>query len=127
MISKVCLKKEFGDFKSIEDRYNEYKNYRLNNQPHLVYTLGSTFKNGSNYKAYELIRGSKADKLMVNGAKISEKHANFIINFNNCCAKDILELIENIIKKVYNINIIKLESEIEIFQSGGLQNEYKKS
>ena len=45
---------------------------------------------------------------------ISEKHANFIINYNNATSEDIIKLI-NLIKetifKKYNINLI-LEQEI---------------
>lgn len=48
------------------------------------------------------------------GAKISEKHANFIINYDNATSEDIIKLIELIkdkIKKNYNIDLV-LEQEI---------------
>ena len=51
---------------------------------------------------------------MKNAAEVSVKHANFIINKNNCEGKDIIKLIEIIKEKVYekyHINLI-LEQEI---------------
>ncbi|MFN3301483.1 MAG: UDP-N-acetylmuramate dehydrogenase [Patescibacteria group bacterium] len=50
----------------------------------------------------------------IGGAKISEKHANFIINYKEAKAKDVLKLINLIKKKVFNKFGIKLEEEIRI-------------
>ena len=50
----------------------------------------------------------------IGGAKVSEKHANFIINFENANSKDIIELINYVkekIKEKYEIDLI-LEQEI---------------
>lgn len=50
----------------------------------------------------------------IGGAKISEKHANFIINFNHAKAEDVLNLIaltKETVKKNFNFD---LEEEIEI-------------
>lgn len=49
------------------------------------------------------------------GAKISEKHANFIVNTGKATAKDVLSLINLIKKKVRNHYKINLEEEIECF------------
>jgi len=50
----------------------------------------------------------------IGGAKISEIHANFIINFKNAKAKDVLELIKLVKKTVKNKFKITLEEEIQI-------------
>jgi UDP-N-acetylmuramate dehydrogenase len=51
----------------------------------------------------------------INDAKISEKHANFIININKARARDVLQLI-SLIKISVNKNFkINLEEEIQIF------------
>ena len=47
--------------------------------------------------------------LMKGGAKVSEKHANFIVNFNNAQAKDVKELIEfirQVVKEKYNVDLV---------------------
>ena len=40
--------------------------------------------------------------ITIGGAQVSEKHANFIINYNNATGHDIIELIELIKKEVKN-------------------------
>jgi UDP-N-acetylmuramate dehydrogenase len=47
-------------------------------------------------------------------AKISEKHANFIVNLGKAKANDVLKLIDLIKKEVENKFKIRLEEEIEI-------------
>ncbi len=51
------------------------------------------------------------------GAKISEKHANFIVNTGTATAKDVVGLINLIKKKVKTQYKIKLEEEIQYFGS----------
>lgn len=48
----------------------------------------------------------------VGGARISDVHANFIINTGNATAKDILTLIELIKQKVWLKKGITLEEEV---------------
>ena len=87
-----------------ENNYNanintDIKNKRLKSQPINQLTGGSTFKNPSGYKAWELIEKAGCRGLSVGGAKISEMHTNFIINFNNATAKDIETLGNDFNKK----------------------------
>lgn len=51
----------------------------------------------------------------INDAKISEKHANFIINTGEATARDVLSLIDIIEKEIKKQFKIKLEKEIHIF------------
>lgn len=94
----------------IEDR----KQRRFMTQPLEYPSAGSVFRNPEGNYAGKLIEdiGYKGKRL--GGAKVSEKHANFIINENNATGKDIVKLIEEIKTKVneqYNIDLI-LEQEI---------------
>ncbi|MFA7653472.1 MAG: UDP-N-acetylmuramate dehydrogenase [Candidatus Magasanikbacteria bacterium] len=50
----------------------------------------------------------------VGGAKISDEHANFIVNFNGATQSDVLTLVEKVIKEVYNKYGVELDSEVEI-------------
>ena len=64
--------------------------------------------------AGELIEKCNLKGYNINGAEISEKHANFIINKDNCKGSDIINLINLIkdkVKEKYNIDLI-LEQEI---------------
>lgn len=90
----------------------QQKEYRQQHQPYNQKTAGSTFKNPEGLKAWELIKKTGSDKLVVGGAKVSEKHCNFLINTGSATAKDIETLGEMIIQRVYQQTSIKLEWEI---------------
>lgn len=77
-------------------------------------SLGSVFKNTSEYSAGWLIEQVGLKGKTCGGAKISEKHANFIINEHDATQKDVLHLIDEAKEKVYSAFGIWLETEIEI-------------
>ncbi|MBT4109743.1 MAG: UDP-N-acetylmuramate dehydrogenase [Pelagibacterales bacterium] len=92
--------------------YTNIKEKRLKSQPINQLTGGSTFKNPPGYKAWKLIEKAGCRGLSIGGAKISDMHTNFIINYNNATAKDI-ETLGNIVRdKVYRNSGIKLDWEI---------------
>ncbi len=91
----------------------EQKNYRIKSQPHNERTAGSTFKNPEGLRAWELIKKSGCADLQVGGAKVSEKHCNFLINTGNATAADIETLGETIVKKVKEQTSITLEWEVK--------------
>jgi len=130
---KLILKK--GSQITIKKLINKYLDYRNTTQPK-GYSAGSTFKNltldyvksvnpdlAFQAEKNNIIRDNKIaaswiiDKLglknkQIGGAKISEKHAGFILNINQAKAKDVINLINFIkqeAKTKYNIN---LEEEI---------------
>ena len=78
--------------------------------------LGSIFKNPHNMYIGQIIEQLGIKGLILNGAKISEKHSNVIINFDNARGQDILKLMEIIECLVYMKYKIRLEREIIIFK-----------
>ena len=91
----------------------EQRQYRIANQPYNEKTAGSTFKNPEGLKAWELIKKSGCCGLSVNGAKVSEKHCNFLINTGKATANDIETLGEEIINRVKEKTSIVLEWEVK--------------
>ena len=87
---------------------------RIASQPLEFPNAGSVFRNPENDFAGRLIEECGLKGTGINGAYISEKHANFIVNKEGAKGKDIRELIEKIkkeIKEKYNIEL-KVEQEI---------------
>lgn len=87
---------------------------RVASQPLEYPNAGSVFRNPENDFAGRLIEECGLKGANINGAYVSEKHANFIINKGNASGKDIKDLIERIKKEVkekYNIDL-KVEQEI---------------
>ena len=90
----------------------DLKQQRIKTQPVNKLTGGSTFKNPIGHKAWKLIEEAGCRGLSIGGAKISEMHANFIINYNNATASDIESLGDTVKQRVFDNSGIKLEWEI---------------
>lgn len=84
---------------------------RKNTQPLEYKNAGSVFKNPPEYSAGYLIEHVGLKDFAVGGAKVSEKHANFIINFHNATSRDIIKLIGIIQDKVFEKFYIELKLE----------------
>ena len=87
-------------------------NYRIKNQPQ-IHSLGSTFKNLSNIKIYQLI-----DKYVnfteYNGYSICQTHKNFIELRKDLDILNLVKLIERIQGVLYNNIGLFIETEIKI-------------
>lgn len=98
----------------IRKNVKEIKEHRIKTQPVNSRTGGSTFKNPSpDIKAWELIKQAGCHNMQYGGAKISEKHSNFIINTGNATTTDIITLGNQIIKAVKQKTGILLKWEIK--------------
>ena len=100
-----------GDIEFMKNQITERRIKRLASQPLDMPSAGSVFRNPEGMYAGELIEKSNLKGYSIGGAKVSEKHANFIINNGNATGKDIVELINKIQKEVknnYNVDL-KLE------------------
>ncbi len=93
-------------------------------QPIRERTGGSTFRNPVGFsstgkpgdsdelKAWKLIDDAGCRGLTVGGAKVSEKHCNFLINFNNATADDLETLGETVRDRVKSHSGVDLHWEI---------------
>ena len=86
---------------------------RNSSQPVIEKTGGSTFANPEGLKAWELIEKSGMRGKRVGGARMSEMHCNFMINYNNATASDMENLGELVRKAVKEDSGIELEWEIK--------------
>ena len=108
----INLKK--GNIDEIKKTIEERTLKRIETQPLEYPSCGSVFRNPDGMATGKLIDDLGLKGYQIGGAKISEKHANFIINYNNATSEDIIKLIDLIkdkIKKNYNIDLV-LEQEI---------------
>ncbi|MBO5739343.1 UDP-N-acetylmuramate dehydrogenase [bacterium] len=97
----------------IEARINKNLSFRKDKQPNLVIpNAGSVFKNPENNSAGRLLDSIGAKNFEINGAKVWEKHANFVVNNNNATSEDVLELMVKMFTAVKNNYKIELAPEI---------------
>lgn len=96
--------------KELMDRNLEF---RKNIQPSLATpNAGSVFKNPENDSAGRLLDKAGVKRFEINGVKVWEKHANFIVNTGDGTSEDILELIYKMYKQVKDTYTIELEPEV---------------
>lgn len=113
IITSLTLKVEPKDPAETLKLLNEHKNYRMKAQPHNEKTAGSTFKNPEGLRAWELIKKAGCADLKIGGAKVSEKHCNFLINTGSATANDLETLGETIVQRVKDETSITLEWEVK--------------
>ena len=83
-------------------------------QPLALASAGWVWKNPPNDLATRLIEKAGLKGKRINGAEISSKHANFIVNRGGAMAADILALMELTRERVHAHHGIMLEPEIRI-------------
>ena len=77
-------------------------------------SFGSCFKNPPNDAAGRLIEAAGLKGYRVGGAKFSEQHANFIINFGGASFEDVIALINLAQSRVFEEFGIELETEVVV-------------
>ncbi|MEX2524685.1 MAG: UDP-N-acetylmuramate dehydrogenase [Gammaproteobacteria bacterium] len=96
------------------DRLRELLARRSETQPMGEFSCGSVFRNPPGDYAARLIEACGLKGKQIGGARVSDKHANFIINTGNATAADIEELIESVAEEVEKKQGIRLECEVRI-------------
>ena len=105
-----------GNREEIMEVIQDRKSRRLATQPLEYPTAGSVFRNPEGHYAGKLIEDIGYKGKRIGGAMVSEKHANFIINYDHATASDIKSLIRDIQKKVKKETGIELKLEQEIVE-----------
>lgn len=100
-----------GDFTQLTETRNTILHKRIEKQPLDFPSAGSVFKRPANDYASRLIDDTGLRGLSVGGAKVSEKHAGFIINFNHATPEDVRELMRQVRQKVKEKHGVELELE----------------
>ena len=77
-------------------------------------SFGSCFKNPPNDAAGRLIEAAGLKGHAIGGAKFSEQHANFIINFGGASFEDVIALINLAQSRVFEEFGIELETEVVV-------------
>jgi UDP-N-acetylmuramate dehydrogenase len=104
---------ERGDPAAIAAQMDKITESREATQPIKSRTGGSTFKNPSGRKAWQLIDAAGCRGLKVGNAQVSEMHCNFLINLGGATASDIETLGETVRRRVKENSGVELEWEIE--------------
>ncbi len=121
LITGAKLSLEVGEREAIEAHMADLAARRREKQPLDLPSAGSTFKrpapvDGTPVYAAALIDQCGCKGLQVGGAKVSEKHAGFVVNAGGATCKDVLELMEEVKKRVLEATGILLEPEVKVLK-----------
>ena len=114
IVLEACIELHEGNRDEIEMHMKELMAKRKEKQPLEYPSAGSTFKRPEGYFAGKLIQNAGLKGYRVGGAMVSEKHSGFVINYDNATATDIINLMKDVRKKVYEEFQVTLEPEVKI-------------
>lgn len=111
IILSATFELEKGNIEEMKKIVEDRKKKRISSQPLEFPNAGSVFRNPQNNYAGALIESANLKGYNINGAEVSIKHANFIVNKGGAKGKDIVSLIEKIQKEVKEKNNVELKLE----------------
>ena len=114
VVLETVIKLQPRDVGEIRAEMLELNRRRKEKQPLEYPSAGSTFKRPEGYFAGKLIQDAGLMGYRVGGAMVSEKHAGFVINYDNATTNDILNLMDHIKSEVYMRFGVELEPEVKI-------------
>jgi UDP-N-acetylmuramate dehydrogenase len=114
IITKAWLNLKQSNAHEIKDKMERNKEVRWSKQPKDFPNAGSVFKRPPGFFVGALMDELQLKGYTVGGAKISEKHGGFIVNFNNATGEDILAVIKHAQKMVKDRHGVELEVEQRI-------------
>ncbi len=103
-----------GSQDEIRAQIQEYNKRRREKQPLEYASAGSTFKRPEGYFAGKLIEDAGLKGYHIGGARVSDKHAGFVINTGDATASEIHSLIEHVKRKVLEKSGVMLEPEVKM-------------
>lgn len=111
IVIEAVFELKYGNISDMKNIVAERRRKRMASQPLDLPNAGSVFRNPDNDYAGSLIEKANLKGYNINGAEISKKHANFIVNVGNASGKDIICLIEKVKKEIKDKDNIELKLE----------------
>lgn len=108
------LELEAGDAGAIRGRVDQALQYRNRTQPLHLPNAGSTFKNPPGDAAGRLIEAAGCKGLRRGDAQISTMHANWVVNLGEARAVDVVDLMVDVRRAVWDRFTVALEPELRL-------------
>lgn len=119
IVARAGFRLRPGDPAEIRATMAEMRRRRHEAQPKGIKTFGSTFKNPEDERAGgrsagQLLEAAGCRGVRHGGARFSEKHANFVENFDDATTADVLELMAAGRRRVHERFGVVLEPEVQV-------------
>ena len=106
--------------KNIVEEYRDIRSKRKKTQPINKPTSGSTFKNPYPKYAGDLLERAGLKGYRVGDVGFSDLHANFMVNLGNGNYRQVVDLIKEAKRRVYEEFGVHLEEEVKLIEDSGL-------
>jgi UDP-N-acetylenolpyruvoylglucosamine reductase len=129
---EVVARASFGlgaaDSAAVKGLIADMRSWRKAAQPSGIKTFGSTFKNpaepgAKGMTAGQLLEAAGCAGLEVGGARFSPKHANFIENLGGATTADVIELMGEGRRRVWERFRVALQPEVQLLGDVSIENE----
>jgi UDP-N-acetylmuramate dehydrogenase len=115
IVVAATFRLEPADADTIKGRLDEIRRWRQAHQPLGLPSAGSTFRNPpQGPSAGERIDRAGLKGLRIGGARVSEKHANFVVTERGATASDVRRLIDRIRATILERDGVELQLEVEL-------------
>lgn len=111
VLSAVYLLKE-GVPGEIRAAMDDFHTRRHEKQPLEYGSAGSTFKRPTGYFAGKLIQDAGLRGFTIGRAAVSEKHCGFVINLGGATSAEVMAVIREVQRRVYENSGVRLEPEV---------------
>lgn len=114
------LEAERGDAEEIASRHRAFRSRKVEAQVYDLRSVGSIWKNPGppHGAAWEVVDRVGMRGVRRGGARVSEKHANFIVNLGDARAEDVLGLMRETRRRAADELGVELEPEIRLWGFG---------
>ena len=114
VVAEAAIALEKDDPAAIRARVREHQDRRTAAQPRKARTFGSVFKNpGGELTSGQMLDACGLRGFAVGGARISEKHANFIENTGTATSADVVALMVEARRRAHERYGVVLEHEVQ--------------
>jgi len=115
VLLEAALELASDDPLRVRERFREYWRIKRATQPVSERSAGCVFKNPPNASAGRMIDEAGMKGSALGGARVSERHANFIVATADARATDVLGLADRVRARVVDRFGVELELEMEIW------------
>jgi UDP-N-acetylmuramate dehydrogenase len=111
---QMYIKQRTGRYPKFPSAGSFFQNINIKDWPGDVNELPELFRERGKVPVGWIIEQCGLKGYTVGGAKISDEHGNFLINFKDATQADVLKVVEEAQAQVYNKFRVNLEPEVEI-------------
>ncbi|MBK9975848.1 MAG: UDP-N-acetylmuramate dehydrogenase [Planctomycetes bacterium] len=115
VVIEAVLSGTHADPAQLAARSRQIMHEKLSLQPYQEFSAGCCFQNPMGHSAGRLIDLAGCKGMQVGGAKVSDRHGNFIVNSGEAKAEEVLQLMQQVTARVQVAHGVMLRPEVQMW------------